>query len=222
MSFFGPPMLVEFLSFLKSSPQDTAAVARHLCCIFCIGEAFMTATRLELTELAPEVEIHNLYSPTGASGAVSHFEVTSSRLAVVHIGNLFGYLSFHVMDHALYDGATPTPDNLVEVADGEIGEHFIGGDCLARGNMLRVGRGLVASPSLVGRVWSGVVGGIAALRGVATRVGEEPTSAGKARASSVSDPKGAITPRFHGSPVVTACRARVPCLCRGRGESASR
>eukprot|EP00930_Biecheleria_cincta_P078882 TRINITY_DN664_c0_g1_i3.p1 TRINITY_DN664_c0_g1~~TRINITY_DN664_c0_g1_i3.p1 ORF type:complete len:1566 (-),score=317.40 TRINITY_DN664_c0_g1_i3:113-4483(-) len=133
---FVPTLLVEFVNHLRSRPEDAAKVKLHLRRVLCIGEALMTATCKELFDLIPEVEIHNLYGPTEASVGVSHFQVTPASIGaspVAPIGKPFGYTSFRVMDHTKYDDKTIESALLVDVPDGEIGELFIGGDCLSHG-----------------------------------------------------------------------------------------
>jgi len=136
---FVPTILVEFVNHLKSHPASVKAVAPHLTRVLCIGEALMTATCQELVELIPAVQIHNLYGPTEASVGVSHFLVDIKTLPsvlpapVVPIGKPFPYVSFRAMDHAQYDGKDIQAALLKDVTDGEIGELFIGGDCLAHG-----------------------------------------------------------------------------------------
>jgi len=133
---FVPTLLVEFVNHLRSRPEDAAKVKLNLRRVLCIGEALMTASCQELFDLIPEVEIHNLYGPTEASVGVSHFQVTTGNMGaspVAPIGKPFGYTSFRVMDHTKYDGKMIESALLVDVSDGEIGELFIGGDCLSHG-----------------------------------------------------------------------------------------
>lgn len=96
----------------------------------------MAETCKKLFLLVPDVEIHNLYGPTEASVGVSHFQATIESLGtstVAAIGKPFSYVNFRVFDPSKYEDKQITSELLQDVPDGETGELFIGGDCLAHG-----------------------------------------------------------------------------------------
>jgi acyl-CoA synthetase (AMP-forming)/AMP-acid ligase II len=135
---FTPTLLVEFVNHLASDDVARAAVASSLQRVLTIGEALMTATCRQLFALCPKLdgELHNLYGPTEASVGVSHFRVSSTVLGedvVVPIGQPFPYVLFRIFSPSHYETKAITPESLVETGDGEVGELFIGGDCLAQG-----------------------------------------------------------------------------------------
>lgn len=134
---FVPTLLVEFVTYLSMHANVAFDVRKHLCRVLTIGEALMTATCRKLIEHIPELEIHNLYGPTEASVGVSHFMVTKDTMpeaTVVPIGKPFDYVRFKVFDPAVYEGQSEIKANMLQdVAPGETGELFIGGDCLAQG-----------------------------------------------------------------------------------------
>ncbi|CAE8684681.1 unnamed protein product [Polarella glacialis] len=135
---FVPTLLVEFCNYLSSHPEEAAKVRTSLRRLLTIGEALMSDTCRQMFECIPELQIHNLYGPTEASVGVSHHCATKETLdvtaAVVPIGKEFGYVNFSVFDPSKYeDKAEILASDLVAMKDGEIGELFIGGDCLAQG-----------------------------------------------------------------------------------------
>mmetsp|Transcript_118028 Transcript_118028/g.378332 ORF Transcript_118028/g.378332 Transcript_118028/m.378332 type:complete len:1518 (+) Transcript_118028:176-4729(+) len=133
---FVPTLLVEFVKYLSTHPVDAGRVATVLRRVLTIGEALMSATCRQLFQLTPDVEVHNLYGPTEASVGVSHHKVTATSLGdevVVPIGKTFDYVVFKVFDPSQYENAEIQAELLKEVRDGDIGELFIGGDCLAKG-----------------------------------------------------------------------------------------
>lgn len=133
---FVPTLLVEFANFLAQNPGEAVAMRATLKRVLTIGEALMSATCRQMFQLVPGLEIHNLYGPTEASVGVSHQAVTAATLgpsSVVPIGSPFGYVVFRVFDAARYEDCEIKAEMLVEVPEGEIGELFIGGDCLAQG-----------------------------------------------------------------------------------------
>jgi len=133
---FVPTLLAEFAGYLSSNPGEAEAVKATLRKVLTIGEALMSATCRQMFRHLPGLEIHNLYGPTEASVGVSHQAVTRESVgqaAVVPIGRPFAYVDFRVFDPSRYEGRVVEAELLVDVAEGEAGELFIGGDCLAQG-----------------------------------------------------------------------------------------
>lgn len=135
---FVPTLLVEFSNYLSTRPDDVIEVSKHLRHVLTIGEALMTDTCQQMLKYFPELKIHNLYGPTEASVGVSHYCSTNSNLdltaAVVPIGKPFDYVSFRVFEPAQYEGKTDIVSaDLIATEEGQVGELFIGGDCLAQG-----------------------------------------------------------------------------------------
>mmetsp|Transcript_49844 Transcript_49844/g.116280 ORF Transcript_49844/g.116280 Transcript_49844/m.116280 type:complete len:1480 (-) Transcript_49844:74-4513(-) len=137
---FVPTLLVEFVNYLERNPEEARQVKKSLKRVLTIGEALMTSTCKQLFGHLPDLEIHNLYGPTEASVGVSHFKVTDltagSLGTVVPIGKPFSYVNFCVFDPADYEDCSMIEEGkLKPTRPGEIGELFIGGDCLAKGYM---------------------------------------------------------------------------------------
>lgn len=133
---FVPTLLVEFVNYLTAHPEEVEGVRKTLQKVFCIGEALKAVTCRQLLELVPGLKIHNLYGPTEASIGVSHYETsldTMGDCVVVPIGTPFSYVDFKIYDPSKYEDKKIEASLLVESKPGEIGELFIGGDCLAQG-----------------------------------------------------------------------------------------
>lgn len=155
---FVPTLLVEFTNYLERSPQEALEVAKCLKRVLTIGEALMTATCKQMFSFIPDLQIHNLYGPTEASVGVSHFAVTKAtaeRLpTVVPIGRPFDYVTFCVCDPSRYRDEKITEAKLIPAPAGQIGELFIGGDCLATGymkNMEKTEAAFFHFPAICGR-----------------------------------------------------------------------
>jgi len=134
---FVPTLLVEFANYITSHTDVAKEIVKTLIRVLTIGEALMSATCRQLFSIAPSLEVHNLYGPTEASVGVSHQCCTNNRLTdavVVPIGKPFPYVKFFLFNPEVYSAKdTILAEDLKEVADGEVGELFIGGDCLALG-----------------------------------------------------------------------------------------
>lgn len=135
---FVPTLLVEFSNYLANHPEDVQKIRHSLRRVLTIGEALMSDTCRAMFDLFPELQIHNLYGPTEASVGVSHYCATKETLdlsyAVVPIGKPFDYVKFCVFDPSKYEGKTEiVAADLAFVAQDQVGELFIGGDCLAQG-----------------------------------------------------------------------------------------
>jgi len=133
---FVPTLLVEFANYLSMNPAAAKQVRASLTHVLTIGEALLTATCRQMFGNVPGLEIHNLYGPTEASVGVSHQLVTEGTVtdgAVVPIGKPLDYVVFRSFDAARYGDKKIDASMLVDTKPGEVGELFIGGDCLAQG-----------------------------------------------------------------------------------------
>jgi amino acid adenylation domain-containing protein len=130
---FVPTLLVSFVNHLESNPTEVPKALKR---VLTIGEALMADTCKRLCAIK-DVEIHNLYGPTECSVGVSHFHASVAALGdnrtVAPIGLPFDYTSFHIFDPSKYEEKQISEKLLSYVKDGEIGELFIGGDCIAKG-----------------------------------------------------------------------------------------
>ena len=119
-------MTPSYFKVLLLEIKNNSIQLPHLDSIVLGGESLVSADCVAWLSLNPDHVLLNEYGPTETTVAVSHYKVTkqncSSLELNVPIGKPDANTSFYILG----------PDN-TPVAEGEVGELFIGGSCLARG-----------------------------------------------------------------------------------------
>lgn len=94
--------------------------------IMLAGENLLTIDCASWLAIYPEHILFNEYGPTEASVAVCLYKIDSKNIFSLGVNVPIGNLAPHIQSYIL-------DENRIPVANGEIGELYLGGRCLARG-----------------------------------------------------------------------------------------
>ncbi|MCX7114816.1 MAG: amino acid adenylation domain-containing protein [Gammaproteobacteria bacterium] len=115
-----------YFSLLLHEIKNDRIDLPHLQTIFLGGENLPVIQCASWLAMYPEHHLYNEYGPTEATVAVSQYKITPSNCAALDVFVPIGKPGLNM------DCYICSPDNQL-VPDGEIGELYIGGVCLARG-----------------------------------------------------------------------------------------
>ncbi|MFA5960170.1 MAG: amino acid adenylation domain-containing protein [Tatlockia sp.] len=90
------------------------------------GENLLSVDCKKWLGLYPKHILFNEYGPTEATVAVTHFKITKKNIASLPVSTPIGKPGTNMVCYVLHD-------NLTLCSEGEMGELYIGGACLARG-----------------------------------------------------------------------------------------
>jgi len=119
-------MTPSYMKVLANEAKSCDIALPHLYTLILGGENLHTLECRAWLDIYPEHTLYNEYGPTETTVGVSSYKINASTISELEVNVPIGFVDKKLHYYLLGDDQQPVPD-------GDIGELYIGGVCLARG-----------------------------------------------------------------------------------------